>query len=89
MVLKIRPNEAGYNRIVVAPPRKAGSAVVRNRLRRIGKEAYRSQKERFEPGFDIAIIIFPGDYSFAERQNQLRDLFAQAGLLREQTDSAH
>ncbi len=83
MILKIRPNDVGWNRIVVAPPRKAGSAVLRNRLRRVGKEAFRTQKELFRPGYDCAIIVFPGEYSFAERQQQLRTLFRQASLLRQ------
>lgn len=82
MILKVRPNEVGRSRIVVTPPRKAGSAVVRNRLRRIGKEVYRTQKELFAPGYDCAIIIFPGEYSFEERKEQLRALFRRAGLLK-------
>jgi ribonuclease P protein component len=83
MILKVLPNNVDYNRIVVAPPRKAGSAVVRNRLRRIGKEAYRTQKEIFRNGYDCAFIVFPGDYSFQERQAQVRALFAQADMMRE------
>jgi ribonuclease P protein component len=82
MILKVRPNEVGHNRIVVAPPRKAGSAVVRNRLRRIGTEAYRTQKELFACGYDCAIIVFPGDFSFEERKEHLRTLCRRAGLLK-------
>jgi ribonuclease P protein component len=83
MILKIRPNSLGRNRIAVAPPRKAGSAVIRNRLRRAGKEAYRTQKELFRSGYDCVIIVFPGEYSFAERQSQVRTLCRDAGLLKQ------
>jgi ribonuclease P protein component len=81
--LLLTENGLEYNRIVVSPVRKFGGSVARNRARRVGKEAYRCIKSIIKPGFDMAFILFPGDFSYGERISQFSSLLKKAGLLRE------
>jgi ribonuclease P protein component len=82
MRLHIRPNGLMYNRIVVIPAKGFPNAVQRNLCRRHGKEAYRAQKEQLQCGYDLAIVCFPGEFSFAERLSQLSRLIEKADLTR-------
>ena len=68
------------NRIVVAPVRKIGSSVYRNRVKRLGKEAYRNIKHRIRPGYDLAVVFFQGEFTYEERKAQLVSLLTRAGL---------
>ena len=74
-------NGLAYTRIVVSPVRKYGCAAVRNYARRVGKEAYRSIKSSVKPGYDLAFILLPGDFSYGERITQFSFLLKKAGLL--------
>ena len=85
--LLLAENGLEYNRVVVSSVRKFGCAVARNRARRVGKEAYRCIKDRIKPGFDLAFILFPGDYSYEERISQLSYLLKKAGLFCDQNIS--
>jgi ribonuclease P protein component len=80
MRLAYLPNGREYNRIVVVPVRGFRTAVQRNLCRRHGKEAYRALKPDIEQGYDLAIVCYPGEYTFAERQNQLSSLLRKAHL---------
>lgn len=73
-------NRLSYNRIVVVPSKGFGNAVKRNRCRRHGKEAFRAQKEEIKTGYDLVFLCFPGEYSFAERLNQMSRLLMKAEL---------
>jgi ribonuclease P protein component len=79
-----------YNRICFTFSRKFGNAVVKNRARRLGREAYRLMKSGFEKqlnGNDIILLVYPencagkGNTLFG-RQEQLKSLFLKAGLLK-------
>lgn len=82
MRLAYLPNGRDENRVVVIPTRGFGTAVRRNLCRRHGKEAYRALKGELRTGFDLAILCYPGDYSFAERRNQMSSLLRKAHLFR-------
>jgi ribonuclease P protein component len=47
-------------RVGIAVPRKVGGAVVRNRVKRMLREAWRTQLERAAPGRDYIIVARPG-----------------------------
>jgi ribonuclease P protein component len=80
MRLAYHPNGRRENRIVVVPARGFRTAVERNLCRRHGKEAYRALKPEIQIGFDLAIVCYPGEYSFAERRDQLSSLLSKAHL---------
>jgi ribonuclease P protein component len=51
-----RKNRRNVTRLGVSVSSKLGGAVVRNRVRRRLKEAYRLQESRFAAGTDIVIV---------------------------------
>lgn len=56
LVMYILPNGTERNRIGISVSKKVGNSVVRHRVKRLIKESYRIQEERFSNGFDIVII---------------------------------
>jgi len=79
--MKMARNGLDYNRVLVVPTRKTGNAVQRNRARRVGKEVYRTLKPRIQPGFDLAFILYPGNFSFQERLDQFSHVLRRAELM--------
>lgn len=53
-------------RVGIAVPRKVGNAVVRNRVKRQLREAWRMQLERATPGRDYILLARPGLAEAAE-----------------------
>ena len=55
------PNTDGYLRFAFTLSRKVGTAVVRNRLRRWGREVFREllKEEQLEMGVDINVVFRP------------------------------
>ncbi|MCP1103107.1 ribonuclease P protein component [Aequitasia blattaphilus] len=56
LVMYILENNQEKNRIGISVSKKVGNSVVRHRIKRLIKEAYRLQEERFKVGYDIVII---------------------------------
>ncbi len=82
-------NALGYNRFAVCPVRKYGSAVERNRAKRICREVYRTHKDRLESGYDIIMVIYPGFDTLHERAEQFVRLSRRAGIRRSSSAAAH
>ncbi|MDR1957115.1 MAG: ribonuclease P protein component [Treponema sp.] len=74
-------NGLSHNRIAFTFSRKFGTAVERNRARRLGREAYRHIGYALKPGYDVVLLVYPGNDTFAARMDQVKRLCAQAGLL--------
>jgi ribonuclease P protein component len=74
-------NNLDCTRIAVSPVRKFRNAVARNREKRICREAYRQLKHKIKTGYDIAFVLFPGEYRLSDRIRQLEAIFEQIGLL--------
>ena len=85
LVLYARKNRTGTNRVGITVSKKLGCAVIRNRVRRRVREAYRLQEERFAPGWDIVVVArsrcIKGD--FKALCDAYLSLAAKAGILRE------
>lgn len=58
-VLFARTNETGACRIGITATRKIGNAVVRNRAKRVVREAFRRVRMDLVPGYDYVVVVRP------------------------------
>lgn len=79
LVIYAKANNLGWSRIGLSTSKKLGIAVVRNRIRRLLREAYRLNKESVPQGFDYIIIpkVRP-DYHLESLQTSLIKVSKQA-----------
>lgn len=82
--LRIVENDLGWSRVVFAAVRSFRTAVERNRSRRRVREAYRNIKERITGHYDIVFVMYPGDFSYAERYQQVEKLLRRSGAIPDQ-----
>lgn len=75
-------NGLAFNRFAVALVRKYGNSVERNRSKRFLREIYRNVKETLIPGIDIVVVLYPGNFSFSDRQKQLYSLLKRGELVK-------
>ena len=57
LVLYARRNRTETNRVGVTVSKKLGKAHIRNRIRRRVREVYRLNEDRFQPGWDIVVVV--------------------------------
>jgi len=55
-VMYVLENGLELNRLGVSVSKKVGNSVVRHRLTRLVREAYRLQEDRFNSGLDIVVV---------------------------------
>lgn len=60
LVMYIRSNELGKNRLGISVSKKIGNSVVRHRLTRVIREVYRLNKDKLDFGWDIVVIARRG-----------------------------
>lgn len=88
-ILYYFPNRLGVNRLGLKVGKKLAKAVRRNRVRRLLKESYRLLEAELKVGYDIVIVARPSCLSadtYSEVSGALRNLFANAKLLRSEND---
>lgn len=56
LVLYIRPNRLGHNRLGLTVSAKLGKAVVRNRIRRRLREVWRLNDPQLRQGYDMIVV---------------------------------
>lgn len=57
LVMYILENRTNSNRIGISVSKKVGNSIVRHRVKRLVKEAYRLHESEFRNGLDIAIVV--------------------------------
>jgi len=57
LTLYMARNDCEYSRLGVSVGKSRGNAVVRNRLKRLMREAFRQNQECIPPGFDYMLMI--------------------------------
>lgn len=78
-----KENGLPRNRIAFTLPRGYGRAVDRNRSKRCSREAYRFYKSHLNTGYDLLLLVYPGNDSFHSRCGQLKTLCRKAGLMKD------
>lgn len=68
-------NNEDKTRLLISIVRKFGTAVERNKVKRIAREFFRNNKHKIKKGFDFALVIYPGQYENKERFEQFEYLF--------------
>jgi ribonuclease P protein component len=83
LLLKVKTETEGAPKFGIVISKKAAKqAVVRNRIRRVIKEALREDIGRVQNGVQAAIIVLPGfeDKGLAAVQKNIRSLLKKAAL---------
>ena len=83
-VLYARRNRTDTNRVGVTVGKKLGKAHIRNRIRRRIREVYRLNEDKFQPGWDIVVVVRSKaiDADFAQLTEAYLTLAKKAGILR-------
>ncbi|NSK15010.1 ribonuclease P protein component [Dorea phocaeensis] len=76
LVMYIKENECGRNRLGISVSKKVGNSIVRHRLTRLIRESYRLNEERFRCGLDMVVIARAGakERSYHEIESALLHL---------------
>jgi ribonuclease P protein component len=79
LVVYVRENGLPHSRVGLSVSKKFGTAVRRNRIRRLLREAYRLEKADLPTGYDFVLIPRPqDDYSLEPFRHSLAKLVKQA-----------
>jgi len=83
LVLYIRRNGRGTNRVGITVTTKLGGAVQRNRVRRRIREIYRLNAQSLQPGYDIVIVarVRARYATYAELERSFFDCASKLGIL--------
>ncbi|SMC00200.1 ribonuclease P protein component [Thermanaeromonas toyohensis ToBE] len=83
LVLYFRPNGGKLTRFGFSVSKRIGRSVVRNRCKRLLREACRRQLKLFRPGFDIVLVAREGikELCFKEVMEEVLILSEKAKLL--------
>ena len=57
LTLYMAKNDCGHSRLGVSVGKSCGGAVVRNRIKRLLREAFRQSQDRIPAGFDYLLMI--------------------------------
>lgn len=83
LIVYVRKNRFGVPRLGITTGKKLGKAVVRNRCRRLIREAFRHLVPEMDGGFDMVIVARAATVTSCEQkvEKAMRDLLKKAGVL--------
>lgn len=84
LVMYAMENGRGCSRIGISVSKKVGGSVIRHRVKRLIKEAYRLQEDMFNSGLDIVVIarVSAKEISYKEAESALLHLGGLHRILR-------
>jgi ribonuclease P protein component len=85
LLLSVMPNGLDHNRYGFVTSKSLGNAVVRNRVRRLMREAVRQLHPRMKPGLDIVLVARQSlvGKPFSAVQRILEELCSQVQIIHE------
>ena len=91
LVMYVRKNECGRNRLGISVSKKVGNSVVRHRLTRLIRESYRLSEDRYDTGLDIVVIarIHAKDCTYYEIVRAMEYLAGKQGILGGKNEAVH
>ena len=84
LVMYIRENGLGKNRIGISVSKKVGNSVVRHRVTRLVRETYRLHESVFNSGLDIVVVARAGakDCNYYDIESAFLHLGKLHGILK-------
>ncbi len=79
LLLFARENGLDYPRLGISIGKSCGNAVVRNRLKRLLREAFRQNKQLIAPRFDFVVLISP---HWVRQTRETKDVKAALGAIK-------
>lgn len=85
IVVYVSKNKKNLNRVGISVSKKIGKSVVRNRVKRLIREAFRVNKDKFKIGHDMIFVARAksANCSFYDIQKSLFNLLKKAGVYKE------
>jgi ribonuclease P protein component len=71
------PNDLGHPRLGISISRRVGSAVRRNRIKRLLREAFRLRRNELPRGYDLVIVVRPHEPLALAEYEKLLSALAQ------------
>ena len=83
LIMYVRKNGETYNRVGVSISKKVGNSVVRHRVKRLVKEAFRNSEDMFNSGLDIVFVARKNAafMTYSDAQRSLMGLAASHRIL--------
>ena len=70
------PNDLGHPRLGISIGRRVGNAVVRNRIKRLLREAFRLMQHDLPHGYDLVLVVRPHEPQMLADYQRLLSLLA-------------